>query len=182
MYYKEAKMYITYNKDNKRVMYLGSKKPISYSDNLILAEVDKVPEKYDYLTITNLQEKSRVVKEAYEEVNDKYDEETGELLSQETIKHEEVTENYLTCDLVANFRPQLTAEQLENQKEKRYEALCKKYIAEKIAIEDELKTIRRLLVSISPEVFTDTEARMNFVDYNLDVENCILKASEEVYK
>ena len=173
-------MYITFDKNNKRVMYLGSKKPISYSDNLVLAEVDKVPEKYDYLTITNLQEKSRVVKKAYEEVIEHYNEETGEEI-QETLWHEEVTEIYYTCDLVPNLIV-LTNEQVEAQKEKRYEALCKKLIAEKIAIEDELKTIRRLLVSISPDVFTDAQARMNFVDYNLNVENCILKASEEVYK
>lgn len=173
-------MYITFNKETKKVGYLKKEKPSTYTDNLILAEVESVPEKYDYLTITNLQEKTRVVKEAYEEVIEHYNEETGEE-TQETLWHEEVTENYLTCDLVPHLIV-LTTEQLEAQKEKRYEALCKKLIAEKIAIEDELKTIRRLLVSISPEVFTDAQARMNFIDYNLDVENCILKASEEIYK
>lgn len=174
-------MYIIYDEKTKKVQGTPSEKPfINYTEGCKQAEVTTIPEKYDYLTITNLQEKSRVVKEAYEEVIEHYNEETGEE-TQETLWHEEVTEIYYTCDLVPNLIV-LTNEQVEAQKEKRYEALCKKLIAEKIAIEDELKTIRRLLVSISPEVFTDAQARLNFVDYNLDVENCILKASEEIYK
>lgn len=174
-------MYIVYDEKTKRVQGVPSEKPfINYTEGCKQAEVTNIPEKYDYLTVTNIQEKTRVVKEAYTEEIFTFNEETGKEITT-YVKHPEETETYYTCDLVANFYT-FTKEQIEKQKEKRYEALCKKLIAEKIAIEDELKTIRRLLVSISPEVFTDAEARMNFFDYNLDVENCILKASEEVYK
>ena len=55
----------TYNKETKRVMYLGEKKPISYSDNLELAEVESIPEKYDYLMVEHIQEKSRVLRNFY---------------------------------------------------------------------------------------------------------------------
>lgn len=113
-------MYITYNKETKEVSSpILENKPLSYSDVLMVAEIESVPNKYDYLTVTNIQEKTKVVKEAYEEIVE-YDE-NGELLQEPIhIQHEAETEVYYICDLVANFRPQLTTEQLKKQKEIRY--------------------------------------------------------------
>ena len=36
-------MFITYLKDSKKVAYIGEKKPVSYTDNLALAEIEDVP-------------------------------------------------------------------------------------------------------------------------------------------
>ncbi len=46
-------MYITYHKDTKKVAYVGNKKPVAYSENLALAEVESVPETDGYLTYEN---------------------------------------------------------------------------------------------------------------------------------
>ena len=142
-------MYITFNKETKRVGYLKKEKPSTYTDNLILAEVESVPEKYDYLTVTNVQEKSRVIKESYEEVIE-YDE-NGELL-QEPIKiqHKEETEIYYTCDLVANLII-LTEEQTANQLEQKYHALTEKYIREKYT-QGEMEAIINNYLEYTPDL------------------------------
>lgn len=43
-------MYITYDRETKRVSYIGEKEPLAYSANLLCAEVETLPEKYHYLT------------------------------------------------------------------------------------------------------------------------------------
>ena len=131
-------MYITYNKETKRVAYLGKKKPISYSDSLSLAEVENVPEKYDYLQVDNIQEKSRVIKEAYTEELVTLNEKTGEETT-EYVQHPEITEVYFTCDLIPNFN-EYTEEQLEAQKRVRYERLTTEYVRRKYS-QDQMEAI-----------------------------------------
>jgi hypothetical protein len=46
-------MYITYDKESRKVTYIGEKKPIAYSEGLECAQIETVPEKYHYLTFEN---------------------------------------------------------------------------------------------------------------------------------
>lgn len=88
-------MYILIDKNTNKVVHTSNKKPISYSNNLILAEVDSLPEKYDYLIAENIREETKIWSEVVEE----YDE-NNELITKEVEK----SRTYLTCDLVASFR------------------------------------------------------------------------------
>ena len=170
-------MYITFDKENKRVMYLGLKKPISYSDSLELAEVDKVPEKYDYLTVTNIQEKSRVVKEAYEEIVE-YDE-NGELLQEPIyIQHEAETEIYYTCDLVPHFIV-LTTEQVENKKQLKYETLVEKYIRERYS-QGKMESIINNFLEYK-ETYSNENALLEYEKMQAYRKECKEKAHKEVY-
>jgi hypothetical protein len=125
-------MYITFNNETKKVDYIGEKKPASYTDNLTLAEVKTLPEKYDYLTIDNVREETDTWTEKIED----YNEETGEVVEKEVEK----SRTYTTCDLKACFNFKPTAEQLEQfkekQKEKRYKELTSKLIRQRYSQDD----------------------------------------------
>ena len=159
-------MYILVNSRN-RVVDIREEKPKFYK-GATLYEVDTIPSEYDYLTITNIQERTRVIKEAYTEEVPKLNEETGEEYK-ETVNHEAVTETYLTCDLVANFYT-LNAKQLEKQKQAKYESLVERYIRQKYSISQELAILRQ----------RDSKVE-EFNAYNLYAENCKAKAKMEVY-
>lgn len=161
-------MYITYNKDTKKVAYLGKKKPISYSDILELAEVDSVPQKYDYLIVDNVQEKSRVIKEAYTEEVSSFNEEKGED-EIKIIEHPQVTELYLICDLIPKFY-EYTEEQIEAQKKKKYKDLVEQYIGQRYSVGDEL--------SIQRQEKTKPEEYEEYFSY---CEECKVKAKTIVY-
>lgn len=167
-------MYITYNKENKRVAYLGEKKPISYSDNLEVAEVESVPEKYDYLTVEHIQEKSRVIKEEYTEKVPILNEETGE---EETtiIKHPKITEIYITCELIPKFY-EYTEEQLEAQKYKQYKSLTEQYIRQKYSQGDMEALLNNYLDEDSTE-----EDKKEFNEMQNYRKECKTKAHKEVY-
>ena len=117
-------------------------------------EQEAIPQEYDYLLVDNIREATR--KKGYTEE----------------------TETYYTCDLIAKFY-EYTAEQIEARKKVKYTAECIREIGKEISIYDELKLMRRLLASIDPAVFTDAKARMNFLDYNVRVENTILDVTKK---
>lgn len=170
-------MYITFDKETKRVGYLNKNKPRTYTNNSMLAEVDKVPEKYDYLTITNLQEKSRVIKEAYEEVIE-YNE-NGELLQEPIhIQHEAETEIYYTCDLVPNLIV-LTNEQVENKKQLKYETLVEKYIREKYS-QGKMESIINNFLEYK-ETYSNENALLEYEKMQAYRKECKEKAHKEVY-
>ena len=129
-------MYILANKNTKRVMEVLDKKPVSFSKNLILLEVSQIPEKYDYLTATNVRE----ITEYYTDVE--YVEETnekGEIITK-TVEVEK-SKRHFTCDLVAVFYGErvLTIEQKEKVRRDKIVNLIRK----KYSIDDELAILRQ---------------------------------------
>ena len=158
-------MYITFNNETKKVDYIGEKKPASYTDNLTLAEVETIPEKYDYLTVVNEREVTKTWTETQEELN-----ENGEVITKEVEK----SRTFVTCDLVTNFRTKPTTEQLEKIKEKikekRYNELCERYIRQMYSASDEFEILRK-------KDFNNVE----FNEYYDYVESCLARAKLEVY-
>jgi hypothetical protein len=161
-------MYILIDKNTNKVAFIRDKKPISYTDNLILAEVEMLPEKYDYLIAENIKE----VTDKWIETVEDYDD-NGEIVSKEV----ENSRTYLTCDLKACFNPAPTYEQLEALKEKRIDERAKMLIRQKYELEDEFKIQRRIVAY--PD---NAQYKLDFLEYNEYVEKCILKAREEIYK
>lgn len=166
-------MYILYNKNTLKVFGQPLKKePISYSNSLLLAEFyGELPTKYDYLTVANVQEKTDtwVEKEQVEKENKQ-----GEIVIEEIEAPKSRT--YFVCDLVANFRPLPTAEQLDKQRQAKYESLCQKYIREKYSATDENKVVREYLADMN-----NNGKKTQFDTYNFYVESCKAKARVEVY-
>ncbi|MBR2377444.1 MAG: hypothetical protein IKA85_06745 [Clostridia bacterium] len=160
-------MFILIDKNTNRIVNISEKGFISYSDNLILAEAESLPNDYDFLYATNIEEKT----DTWEDVIEDYDG-NGNIVA----KTEEKSRTYFTCDLVAKFRPQPTAEQLEKAKEKRHDELSKKEIAKLYSLEDENKIMREYLAKPNDET-----AKAKFIKYNEDVEACIEKARKEVW-
>ena len=154
-------MYILIDKNTNKVTFIRDKKPISYSDNLILAEVETLPEKYDYLTAENIREEIKTWTEMQEEYYG-----NGEIVAKEVERER----TYTTCDLKACFNPAPTAEQLEKLKQKRYEELCKRYIRQKYSVDDELGIARQK--DKKPEKY---ETYYNYV------EDCLARARKEVW-
>ena len=97
-------MYILINKNTNRVANMSNKRPLSYSDNLTLCEVESLPQSYDYLIAENIHEATK----SRQEVIEDYDG-NGNIVAKEV----ERSRTYFTCDLIAKFKPQPTAEQLE---------------------------------------------------------------------
>lgn len=160
-------MYIAFNRDTKKVVNTSNTKFIAVSKNLEVAETEFMPSEYDYLTIENLQEHTRVIKEAYTEEVTNYNEETGEEYT-ETVYHEQVTENYKTCDLIAHFKPKV--ELTEKQKQVKYEKLVEQYIRQEYSISQELAILRQRDSKID-----------EFYAYNLYAEDCKARAKKEIY-
>ena len=145
-------MYITFNKENKKVAYIGEKKPIAYSDSLLLAKVTNIPDKYDYLTAENIQEHKKVEKEGY-------------AISNKEIS--KISQTYLTCDLVAHFNDNV--EESEVELKEKYERLVDKYIREKYSLSNELAILRQANVKT-----------VEFDEYNKYAEECKIKAKSQI--
>ena len=114
-------MYIRFRTQDNSVVYCGVAKPIVEAREFIdlngrcaIAECDNIPSEYDYLMVTNVQTKT----DTWQEELTTFDEET----QKETATVVEKSRTYLTCDLVAKFRPAPTQEQLEALKLRKYNA------------------------------------------------------------
>lgn len=169
-------MYIVFNKDTKRA-FIVNEKPIKLGYNMELAEYYGEIPKNDYLTVTNLREETVTwietkTIEKLDENGESIFNENGEIVNEEIT--EEKSRTYLVCDLVANFYPPKTEEQLASEKQKKYKDLCEKYIREKYSASDEFQILREY--NANPE---DYEAITNFDAYNEYVENCLIKAKIE---
>ena len=173
--------YIVFDKKTKRVVLPPKNTPFAnLTEYVSQCEVESVPSKYDFLEVTNVQEHTRIIKEAYTEKVFYFNEETQQVETK-FVEHPEVTETYYTCDLIPKLR-EYTPEQLESQRHAQYTSECISEIGKEISIYDELKLMRRLLASIDPAVFTNAKSRMNFLDYNLKVEETILNVTKKYNK
>ena len=139
------------------------------------AEVEEIPSgKYDYLVADNIQEHTRVIREAYTEEVTEFNENGEEITT--LVEHEQETETYFTCDLVPKSR-EYTSKQIEALKQKKYHDLSKKYIREIYNEGDEFKILRRY--AANPD---NSEYKLAFLQYNADVEKCLLRAAEDSQK
>lgn len=154
-------MYLIVNKKTNRILNILDKKPLSYSNTCILAEVKNLPDKYDYLKAENIRE----VTDTWKEVIEDYDE-NGEIIAREVEK----TRNYFTCDLRACFNPAPTKEQLDSIKLARYETLVERLIRHKYTLSNEIAILRQASVKTA-----------EFEAYNAYAEECKAKAKAEVY-
>lgn len=125
-------MFIRYEIQTNRVVYEDKEKPINVENGVYaVAEVDNIPtynKRTQYLTITNLREATRIVKEAYTETIE-FDEEGNLLEEPQTIEHKELIETYITCDLIVNDRQKTPL--TEKQKERQYNSYATKLIRQK---------------------------------------------------
>ena len=166
-------MYIVFNKDTKRA-FIVNEKPIKLGYNMELAEYYGEIPKNDYLTVMNERQETKTFTEVKYEP--KLDENgnyvyglDGEIELVSITEEKEKT--YLTCDLLANFYPPKTEEQLALERKAKYEKLCEKYIRAKYSASDEFQILREY--SKNPN---DTITKQNFDEYNTFVENCLLRA------
>lgn len=163
-------MYIRYNAQTNLVVYIGEKKPLNADTDLLkVAEYNGEIPKNDWLTVGNVEQKTRVVKEAYDETIE-FDENGEPLKKPQTIHHEAVIENYLECtELTPHFKT-YTEEELAKQKQAKYENLVEKYIREKYSLSNELAILRQANTKYT-----------EFYEYNTYAEECKAKAKAEVY-
>ena len=201
-------MYILYNKKSLKVEYIYTKPlTVKVCDNFYeingIAEYKGELPKGDYLVVSNVHEEVETWKEkqtqyktitelepqeqwkvVYEEKEDidedgnpiiyKVPKRVKQIVNVEVEKEveEEVevekSKTHIVCDLVAHFYPKV--ELNEQNKEKQYERLCEKYIREKYSLNDELKMSR--IKDKNPSLFEE---------YDTYVEDCLLRASKEVY-
>ncbi len=129
-------MYIRYDAQTNHIIYIGQKKPLNVDTDLLkVAEYNGEIPKHDWLTVANVEPKTRVVKEAYDETIE-YDENGEPLKEPQTVHHEAVIENFLECtQLLAHFRT-YTEEETAQQKQARYKSLVAKYIRQKYSADD----------------------------------------------
>ena len=167
-------MYILFDKETKKVIGINNKPFVSYTSNLELAEYYGEIPKNDYLTVMNERQETKTFTELKYEP--KLDENgnyvyglDGEVELLPITEEKEKT--YLTCDLLANFYPPKTEEELALERKAKYEKLCEKYIRAKYSANDEFQILREY--SKNPN---DTIAKQNFDEYNTFVENCLLRA------
>lgn len=153
-------MYILFDKNTKVVIKITNKKPAAATDNVNIAETDNIPEKYDYLIVKDEKLQTRTWTEKQTKV----------INNVETIVDIEKSEQYITCNLMAQVKPQPTLEEIERQKEIEYKELCEKYIRQKYSVSDEFEVLRKQNI--------DTQAYQEYFDY---VEYCLEKARLEVY-
>lgn len=159
-------MYIIFEKDSKKVYQVLDKKPIAISNTLEIARCDNVP-KYnpaqgDYLTVTNLQEKTeKYIEKEYTEKEVEID---GEIqLVTEAIEVEK-ERKYFTCDLIVN-ESHNKAELIEQQYESKVSALIRK----KYSLNSELAILRQ----------RDTKPE-EYQAYNDYAEQCKTLAKQEL--
>ena len=110
-------MYIRYNTQTNLVIYIGEKKPLNANTDLLkVAEYYGEIPKNDWLSVGNIQEKTRVLKEAYDETIE-FDENGEPLKEPQIVHHEAVIENYLECtELVPHFKSAEEKARLEKVK------------------------------------------------------------------
>ncbi len=124
--------YILIAKSTNKVSNIRNKKPLCYTDNLLLAEVESLPDKYDYLTAENIREKI----DTWQEVIEDYDD-NGDLVSKEVEK----SRTYTTCDLIANFKGDRVIS--ETIKEKIRNDKIVRLIRKKYSVDEELAILRQ---------------------------------------
>lgn len=112
--------YILFAKNTKRVVKV-SKEPLKKQSTDYYGEAEfygELPKKYDYLTVANVQEQTDTwtEKEIVETEN-----EQGEIVTEEIEVPKSRT--YFVCDLVANFRPAKTEQQLLKEKQQQLRKL-----------------------------------------------------------
>ena len=120
-------MYILINKNTNKVNHISYKKFSYFSDNLRIAEVETLPEKYDYLIAENIRE----VTDKWTEIQEDYDE-NNELITREV----ERSRTYFTCELVAKFRPQPTETQIAAKKKLQRKKLISQLVRKKYSQDD----------------------------------------------
>ena len=172
-------MYIAYNIKTKRVISISEKPFVNVSENLAVCEVEKeiIPQSYDYLLVDNVRQATRVIKEAYTEEVVEYNEETGEEIAK-LVEHEQETETYFTCDLIAKFY-EYTPEQIEKQKEKRYHDLVDKYIRQKYS-QSEMESIINNYLDYK-ENYQNENALIEYNKMQNYRKECKGKAHKEIY-
>ena len=162
-------MYIRYNTQTNLVVYIGERKPLNANTDLLkVAEYNGEIPKNDWLSVGNIQERTRVLKEAYDETIEV--DENGEPLKEpQKVHHEAVIENYLECtELVAHFKT-FTEEELAKQKQVKYENLVEQYIREKYSLSNELAILRQANTKVE-----------EFNEYNAYAEECKARAKAEL--
>lgn len=109
-------MYITYDNETKKVIYIGEKKPIAVSGNAVIGEVETVPANYDYLTVETEETKIRQVTEVKIVKKEKTIESGEKYFENETQKsvHDE---EYIFCTVKACFFERLSEEKLAANRE-----------------------------------------------------------------
>ena len=177
-------MYIRFLIENNKIVYKGEAKPIveerefiDLNEKYAVAEYKGEIPKNDYLTVTNLREETEtwIEKKTIEKLDENGEpifNENGEIVTEEIT--EEKSRTYLACDLVANFYPPKTEEELALERKAKYEKLCEKYIRAKYSASDEFQILREY--SKNPN---DAITKQNFDEYNTFVENCLLRAKIE---
>ena len=135
-------IYILVNKNSNRVMQISNKKFNSYSDNLLLVEVETLPEKYDYLEADSIRE----VTDTWTETQEDYDD-NGEIVAKEVVS----SRTYLTCDLVAKFKNEKVLS--DTVKEKIRNEKIVKLIRKKYTLDEELSILRQK--DSKPDKFND---------------------------
>lgn len=131
-------MYIIFDKNSKKVIEQSTEKPKTILYNQEIAICDNIPknnkELGDYLTVTNLQEKTeKYIGEEIIKEKLSIDGETNEI-----AKVVEKEKPYFTCDLVVNESPN-KAELVELLKENKVCALIRK----KYSLNAELAVLRQ---------------------------------------
>ena len=145
-------MYILINKNTNRVNHISDKKFSYFSDNLLLAEVDTLPEKYDYLIAENIREDIKT----WTEIQEDYDG-NGEIVAKEVEK----SKTYLTCDLKACIK-ELSIEKTNRLNELNRSKKIVNLIRKKYTLEDELAILR--------QKDTKTEKYLEYFNY---AEECV---------
>ncbi len=152
--------YIYIDKKTNRIIDVKNK-IVEHSDNLIICEVENLPEKYDYLEVLNLRKEIKTWKEIQEDYDG-----NGEIVAKEVEK----SRTYFTCDLVAKFRPQPTLEQIEKLKQLEYEKLVESLIRQKYNLSNELAILRQATTKVD-----------EFKAYNEYAEKCKNQAKSKIY-
>ncbi len=160
-------MYILINKTTNKVDRISEKPFIAYSDNLILAEVDILPDSYDYLTAENIREVTDKFTE--NKILEGYDE-NGNLVVKEV--EVEKSKTYLTCDLKGCFytKKQPTLEELNFKLDSDRNKKIVKLIRKKYSIDEELAILRQK--DVKPEKFNE------YFNY---AEECICSVPKQNY-
>ncbi len=148
-------MYILINKNTNRVNHISDKKFTYYSDNLLLAEVESIPEKYDYLTAENIREETKSWTETFKD----YDA-NGEMVTKEV----ERSRTYFTCDLKVCIKAmkELSTDKINQLKELERSKKIVNLIRKKYSIDEELAILRQK--ESKPE---------KFIEYFTYAEECI---------
>lgn len=180
-------MYITFNKETKKVIKVDEKKPIIYFGNLDFAEYYGEIPKNDYLTVTNLREETKTFTEVkYEPKLDENGNYVYGLDGEIELLPitEEKTRTYVTCDLLANFYPPKTEEQLAKEKEKQYNNVVEMLIRKKYSqgkVESIHSNYLKVLSGISIDATKKQEYISEFMAFQEYRNECKTIAIKQVY-